>query len=580
MKIVDKPVTQENVLKLFNCVVVEPHELTGQYDNSLLANYSIITNFAMSREVKWMLEKNSLPIAVKTLFGVKERANSSAIDLIMKQLYHYVEVYGLDQPGLFNLEVTKGEIVRLTYVQGITRDQLVTKIEKLIRANAPIKDIDCAKGIINDFKIEYDINDVANNELRVALFDESKHAFADGDDAVRYMCFKATGSPMLIKSKEVIKAITDTPLGNRFFEGHQIPLSKVFNRHKPLILASKNVDTKTTINKITRLSKTNHVPIREPISKRIVSMLLAGTAGSKELALISLRDKFKILNLLEYKKMGHDIDAFIIRNGKIHIEDQRRVDTAKLQGPIDEVLSSIAQDLKHLAGKTILLDESVDYGLPVSRKQTLGNLPFGTQVTIAQGNISSGVHWRNEWGCQDLDLSVINSTGERTGWGQYSGYNNRNPITFSGDVTDAFAGAMEFMTSTGSEYGLFVNNFRGENECEFEVVVGRAGKNKWIKDTAIREKIHMKSRGNVIGFVKGNTFVAYQGRLDDSRASGDIRNIAIVLRGSSEFWTVRKLFDKLNIKYVVDKQDDVCYDYNMRYESFSYDKLEELLLPT
>ena len=569
--------TQLRVLELFNAMVVTA--TAAAPCTALLSTNGIVTDFLIEPTHRTALTEYFKPLDVKTLFGRAERDTASLSDLLTKQFLHYVEVYGLDSPGLFNLEVNDGKIVKCHFVKGITVDQLGDMVRKLLYTNAPIKNVDTVKSIITDFGIGYDISKIANNEARIVLFDEQSHVLENGDDAVRYMCFKATKNTMLIKSAQVLKAVADTPVSTKFLESHDVVLSQVFNRHKRIIVAAKNKSNANVINRITRLSKRNHVPVIEPIGKRFVSQALAGDAGDAALKKISIRDKFKILNLLEYKRKGHTVDAFVIRNGKIHIEAGRKVQSAEtVDKLIAQVLSSLSSDLNHLKDKTILLDSAVDYGLPISRKQTLGNLPYGTAVTVNDGRISAGVYWHDEWGASDLDLSTIDEKGQRTGWGMYSGYSKTNPVTFSGDVTSAHNGAMEFMTSSDVSYGLFVNIFRGDANSGFELVVGRDGKDRWIKDTIIREKHTLLSRGNVIGFVNNNKFVVYCGRLNDNRWSVDNKSSAVVSRGTSEFWTVSKLFDAIGVKYVVDKDENVQYNYNMKYDSFSYNKLEELLL--
>lgn len=570
---------QTNVLKLFNALVVSPSTSVGDIDTTYVEKFGVITNFKVDPYQHYVLAAEFQPLPIRTLFGRVERDTASVLSLITKQILHYVEVYGLNRPGLFDLEVEEGKIVSLRYVQGITPLQLGDMVRKLLYTNAPIKDSAQIKQIITDFSVDYDINLVANNELRVALFDANKHTFDSGDDAVRYIVLKATGKTMLIKSKQVVDEVKKASLSSAFFERHENAFAKVFNRHKAIILAAKNTTNRTAINRITRLSKTQHVPVHEPIGKRFVALALKGKADATALKKVSIRDKFKMLNLIEYKLMGHDTDAFVVRNGKVHLESGRAVyDQVGLKSVRGMILFSLEEDLAHLAGKRILLDGSVDYGLPVSRKQSLGNLPYGTCITVTGGRISSGVYWHDDWGARDLDLSTIDRNGHRTGWGAWSGYSKTNPVTFSGDVTSAYKGAMEFMTSTGVEYGLFVNIFSGNQGAGFELVVGRDGKDRWIDDVLIREKSQLDSRGNVIGFVNNNKFVVYQGRLNDNRWSVDNKSSAIVARGTSKFWTVSQLFDSLGISYDLDRADAVEYDHDMTYAGFSYDKLEDLLL--
>jgi hypothetical protein len=570
---------QLTVLKLFNALVVSPETSVGEIDTTYVEKFGVVTNFKVDAHQHYALAEQFQPLPIRTLFGRVERDTSSVLELITKQILHYVEVYGLNRPGLFDLEVEEGKILNLRFIRGITQEELGDMVRELLYTNAPVKDAEIIKSLIRDLNIQYDINRVANNELRVMLFDVSKDVFTSGDDAVRYMVLKATGNSMLIKSKKVVDAVKVSTVATSFFEKHDRALAQVFNRHKAIILAAKNRTNKTAINRITRLSKTQHVPVHEPIGKRFVALALAGKADASALKKVSIRDKFKMLNLIEYKKQGHDTDAFIVRNGKVHLESGRAVhDKAGLDRVRGMILFSLEEDLAHLDGKKILLDATVDYGLPVSRKQAIGNLPYGTSITVTGGKISSGIYWHDDWGARDLDLSTIDRSGQRTGWGAWSGYSKTNPVTFSGDMTSAYKGAMEFMTSTDVDYGLFVNVFSGQTGAGFELVVGRDGKDRWIEDVVVREKSSLDSRGNVVGFVNNNRFVVYQGRLNDNRWSVDNKASAVVARGTSEFWTVSKLLDALRIDYVLDKADDVSYDHDMTYAGFSYDKLEALLL--
>ena len=222
-----------------------------------------------------------------------------------------------------------------------------------------------------------------------------------------------------------------------------------------------------------------------------------------------------------------------------------------------------------------MLDPQVDYGLPISNKQTIGHLPFGTRIIGSENDISSGIYWENSWGARDLDLSTIDIDGFRTGWGDISGYDNSNPVTFSGDIVDATDGAMEFMTSSNKSYGLFVNIYSGEVGCGVELVVGTKSSDHWMKDTVIREKTTLDSRGSIVGFVQGKDFIVYKGRMSYNNTSGD-RERAIVIRGMSDFWTISKLFNALNINYGLDNKPNKVYNKDLSYKGVTFDKLQSL----
>lgn len=569
---------EKEILDLFKVMIVRRTEDRRRY-NLDYAELGFVTDFDPTLDQLMVLKKAYKPLEIRTLFTKEERDNADINELITKQILHYIEIYGLDTPGLFELEVSEGKIAPITFVRGVSTTEFQDMVRKLLYANAPVKDSETLRKIIQTHNVEYNVNQIANNELRITLFDPFKHTFDSGDDAVRYLCYTATQDPLLIKSGNVIENISDNILSAGFFENHKLPLAQVFNRHKKLIMAAKGPRTRTIINQISRLSKTQHVPIREHVSKRFISSAIKDQHYDfAVLNKIAVRDKFKYLNLLEYKKSGLDTDVFVIRNGKSWVETDRKVLGKKAIERVEyAVLRSLMGDLGHLEGQHILLDKNVDFGLPISRKQTIGQLPFGTKVTV-DGKISSGMYWENDWGARDLDLSTIDTEGNRTGWGQWSGYDKNNPVTFSGDLTDATDGAMEFMTSSNQQYGLFVNIYSGQIGSEMELVIGTATKKQWIKDPIIRERYKLSSRGCIIGFVNDQTYTVYAGRLSRGRMSGE-GNRAIVVRGTSDFWTVSRIFDALGIKYDLDRHDDVDYNHELRYRDFTYDKLEALLLP-
>ena len=570
-------------VELFKVAVAERTQLNLQY-----VMEGFVTDFNPTVGQLTLLRLLFQPLPITTLFSVTERANSSPVELVMKQLLHYIEVYGLDAPGLFQLEVSAGKIAPVVYIKAVSKAQLTDLVAGLIYANRPIADAVAVAELIHGHQLPYDINAVRNNELKVVLFDVMRDHFTSGDDAARYICYHATRNPMLIKSKQVIEAVQKNPVGERFLSEHILPLSQVFNRHERLIMACKNPGSASVVNKISKLSKKRHVPLHEPLSKHFISVAMKGAIPPLEG--ISLRDKFKYLNLIEYRMLGLPYDTYLIRNGKVWTEgDRKRADLSRLMDVQAAVLESLRADFAHLQRSAILLDPAVDYGLPISRKQTLGNLPFGTRVT-AQGDskLSAGIYWQNAGKSNqyrdsiDLDLSAINDKGERTGWGQWSGYGRDAQIVFSGDVTDARNGATEFMVidpRRANRFGLMVNIFRGPEPCEAEIVVGYPSSSVskgavWQERTLLREKISLQSKQSVIGFLKDRAFVVYAGQLSSSRVSKGRH--AVIDKGLSDLWTVGRLLGSCGVGYDTTPKPGVAYDHDLRREGFTLDKLERL----
>jgi hypothetical protein len=193
---------------------------------------------------------------------------------------------------------------------------------------------------------------------------------------------------------------------------------------------------------------------------------------------------------------------------------------------------------------------------------------------LENGEISSGIYWKNEWGAHDLDLSAVDENGNRVGWGQGSGY-RPGRIAFSGDIIKAPNGAMEFLTSSSSSYGLFVNIFSGKIGCEGELLVGQRSSDKWIDRAEIRERFKLQSRGNLIGFVDGREFTVFLGRLSQRRTTFDTDTI-VIRKGKSYVWSVKKLLNACGISWHSTLSSLSRPDYDLSYSNFTFDKLEEL----
>ena len=577
--------TDEHILDLFKVVVVD-------FDTKLSVNldyvkYGVVLDFNPTSEQKYLIETYLKDSQAKTLFSVQEIEELTSDALIMKQLSHYALSYTSGYTFDLKREEDGSNVVPMVIFHAVVREQLQNMVDEILYANRPVKDANAIRDIVREYGLSYNVNDIKNNEIKVTLFDESKDVFVNGDDAVRYLVYRYTGNALLIKSKEVISAIQQFPSKMQridladFLFIHFDVLAEVFNRHKRILMAIKIGNTskgiKRAINQISRASKKLHVPIApNPVKTFLIDFVRDENYSFRDMKNFTLRDKLKLLNHLEFKKQGLTTDVFMIRNGKTHVEPNRKVyDKHELNEAINEMLTSISYDLDHLEYANIILPKDIDYGLPVSRKQTLGGLPFGTKIKVDAGAISSGIYWKNDWGAYDLDLSTINVSGDRTGWGCSRGYNGADGISFSGDVVSAQNGALEFMTSNSKtpKYALFVNIYTGNVPSKAELVVGAAGDKKWMDGALIRESFTMESKGNVIGFVDGDTFTVFQGRINGSAISTPA-NASIIQKGQTFVWTVKKLFNELGIVYHEQGVDGAEHD--LSYANFTYDKLEKL----
>ena len=57
--------------------------------------------------------------------------------------------------------------------------------------------------------------------------------------------------------------------------------------------------------------------------------------------------------------------------------------------------------------------------------------------------LAAGIYWEDKWGANDLDLSGLNISG-KIGWNS-DYYNENRSIIYSGDLTEAANGAVEYL---------------------------------------------------------------------------------------------------------------------------------------
>jgi len=571
----------------FNLVLLGPEQnQTSDSFNFDLVNHGVICDFSPdAQQIKAVSEIYDKVNLRNSLFTYDQMENMDIVDKIDAQLSEYMLSYGLG--GAF-IRTRKKKHVKIMLITGADLASLRDVIKRQISRKLALKseDISILAEIISIYAPEIDIKAVSNNELRVKLLSSF---FAAGkllenvtrEDLVRFITFTYTGSTLLIKSNEVISTIKESEekIAPEFLFQNRVQLAECFNRFKPIFLAlKKSSRSNAAINTISRLSKYHHIPVGMPKSRTFIADFLREPNYSKEaFNQFSIFDKFRILNAIALQKSDLENDVFQIRNGKIWFQKRKTVRSQEQLEAIERyVLSNIKDHLLHLKNHNIKLPHTIRYGLPISEKQTIGKLPFGTVITTFQigKTISVGIYWQNDWGARDLDLSLIDISGQRTGWGDAASF-MRDNIKFSGDITNAPEGAMEFMTVTKSSgFGLFVNIFDGAIGSSCKLIIGEKNleKNHWIDRIYIDEKTSLDSRGNILGFVTpDNDYIVYKGRLGSSNVSSP-KHTAIIGRALTKLWTVNGLFKELNLKY----NNKIESTFDLSYENMSFEKLANL----
>ncbi len=418
----------------------------------------------------------------KTFYKSWEKVqNSSRYELYLDQIRHYFSTYGSDfQAEAYYPEgIAEVPDVKLTFkvIKAYSVKEMTEKCLDMLRSGIAMKEetVDCILSVLTE-ELEYKFSGdegIRNKEAIVKIADNCGVLPKDTVEFLRYVLFKTTGETLLIKNGETIAAIKASDFNpEKLFVSFGLEnLAEIFNRFKPLFLAYK-AKCSSVVNKISRLSKTSH----KPLVQNPLNMVTHRILDESELHWLDNATPFamfKALSACHSRQNGQDNFVYRVRNGKSWTkqnqlsEGQNNVMTANV--------ALIIQNLKSrfdLSGKKFYFPKEVEYALPTSEKMFVGNLPTGTK--FYGDRLAVGIYWENSWGANDLDLSAMNISGSKVGWN--SSYHDGN-LTYSGDITDAPNGAVEYMhvgKSCDSEYLIVNNVYCGESDCKYKIVVGDA----------------------------------------------------------------------------------------------------------
>lgn len=497
-----------STIRLFRAVLVTNKDLKSS--NSDLLKRTIAEGFIFSDTVMGNLQ----PIELETLFAEVQKElglstinssfhkswqkvrDSSIEQLVIEQILHYFTTYGFEALGIYDkdsvyvpvekLEVPAlGEGIKLTVINGLTKEELKTKCLDLVNSGIALKE-ETLKDVIDVLLFVgitiTEIEGLKNKEIKSHLYDYSGLVPTNAVEFLRYIVYKATDSALLIKNEKTIEMIKEKKnldvlgLFEKYDRLNGLPkLAEIFYRFKPIFLAFRtNVGLKKIVNKIRRLAVKNHKPIAEDylntVTVRIKNFpipLDKDSTFGKELEKANVFRKIRLAYALKFRTLNCDSILYKVRNGKGFATDFKFTTLPNAQDALNVVLDSITGNVaEHVLGKKIYIPKNLDYSLPATEKQFTGMLPSGTCVRVPKDMVF-GVHWENVGSHRiDLDLSLL-SADEKYGWD--GEYRNEDKILFSGDMTDAQHGASELFYVKRQEEGamlMMVNYFNHDESVE------------------------------------------------------------------------------------------------------------------
>ena len=532
---------QEMILKHFGSLIVKEKNNEIVFDKFLFENYGVIITKDVKEEIsnleeifKKVYKNDNID---KTLFSLNQIFNLSEEEKAYHTVMHYFTTYGKELLQLIvndkfkcdfiyiprNLDVnskpmlTKAseDSVAVRLVIGITLDDLKEKIFKIFDVDTGLnKDfiIDMAYLIKNLFKedfIELVKKDakVINREFFSACLSACDIIPKNPELFIKAVLAKenkimirnnATFETLMTKS-EKLKEYLD-------LYGYK-EISKNWHRlRKYFLVMKKNLpkEYKKMINRARKEAKKLNIPFKlSPVNNVLMIKpdLKIFTNAIKKINIYQLVKVYNYLNFYLNSCASHSL--YKIRNGKIWIKERLRMDETTR---IKEYLSVIEQEIidrQMFKDKVFYIPSNIQYTFPTSSKQTIGGIPYGSQIIFDSSNIAVGIQWNNndKYGRVDLDLHYRNIDGVSVSWDTQ--YTLNYDIYFTGDVTDAKNGACELMlvkiptaikSILAANYFNCPSNYQDDLKYNFIVI----DSNKKFNDIDMKEVYDPMEVGNIL----------------------------------------------------------------------------------
>jgi len=228
------------------------------------------------------------------------------------------------------------------------------------------------------------------------------------------------------------------------------------------------------VNKIRRVAVKAHKPMKEDYLNSLTAHIERGDEPDEKflkekLSEVNIFRKIRLASAIKYRSISPESIVYMVRNGKAYataFEGGKREAARKtlgIESPyeryLDIVKDAIVADL-NLEEVKVHMPEDVFYAVPTTEKQFVGNIPYGSYVSVSD-KATVGIYWEDLEGHRvDLDLALISASG-KFGWDASYRSGGRG-VMFSGDLTSAPKGAAEHFYVEGTEpaeYLMTVNYF-------------------------------------------------------------------------------------------------------------------------
>lgn len=551
----------EATLRLFNSIQVE--EKVKREQSIRVLGRTVSKGFVLD---EYIYPSESLLKEIESIVGLSgEKANasfhkswrvvqdSSNDDLFLQQIVHYITTYGFESLGVYSEDTVYipneklnipsiDEDIRLTVIHGLTDEEILEKIVSLgssgiALSNVTLKDIMTVVET-NKYDSSFVIK-IKNRELKGLLSDYYHIVPSEPEEFFRYVISKLTDESLIIKNASMIE---DIKLSNGKFLDELMRdapdnLASIFFRYKPLFLAMKSISrNKTFFNRLRKKANKMHKPVYPDVLNSVTANIKSNSLDIKKLESklkdVTIFRKIRLLNSLGFRLHNGTSIVYRVRNGKGWAESFDW-DVPKYKSDIVSAMKVVANSIKNnmnVTGMTFYIPDGVGYALPVSEKQFIGNIPFGSYIKVPD-NLLVSVHWENLPAHRvDLDFSAISLSG-KIGWDSAYRTVSRS-VMFSGDVTDAPApkGATEtfYFGNVTSLYVMNLNYFNFSDNCPVNAKlfissheVSSMSNNYTVNPNFIvsQANIRVDKKQSTLGLVFDNAFYFYEMSASDRISS-------------------------------------------------------------
>lgn len=419
-------------------------------------------------------------------------AQMSLTKRLVDQITHYLTTYGAEAMGVriptyvpvqaLDLPTTKGSKTKLVVIRVLPPAACVERLDnylKTLTAPSPVI-VELIRTILPMATVQTD--DIKSFEIQVMKHKMDGTVPTNPVNLLRYLVYLTTGETLLIKNRYLRERIKGSAAQNGdlaysiLVKGDIVALSSIFLRYKPIFLAFKTHDKcAPLINHLRRLADKYHRPLSNE-SIQTFTMIDSAETRARVLSRATNRDLIKLLNSLYTKMAVSDLTpgVYNIRNGRVFVRENGVVPASNRDKQLaDEVFIALkARLVPVLRGKRFYLPEYIQYAIPTTEKQMIGNIPYGSSIMAdVDTAFTTGVHWYNsERQRVDIDLH-LNGVTRHFGWN--AEYHEGTNIIYTGDQTDAPKpyGAAEayWFNPKDDAYVLSVNLFGGPDETEFKL---------------------------------------------------------------------------------------------------------------